>query len=40
MYRVDLGFGEYLEFGTLEDAIKFCNEVFNKTREVLSIEKF
>lgn len=39
MYRVDLGFGECLEFETLEDAIKFCEEVFSVTKEVLSIVK-
>ena len=39
MYIVDLGFNEYVEFKTLEEATKFCNEVFKKTKEVLSIEK-
>ena len=39
MYIVDLGFDEYVVFETLEDATKFCNEVFDKTKEVLSIEK-
>lgn len=39
MYRVDLGFNEYVEFKTLDEAMTFCDEVFYKTREILSIEK-
>ena len=39
MYIVDLGFGEYVEFETLEDASKFCDEVCKKTGEILDIRK-
>lgn len=39
MFIVDLGFGEYLEFETLEQAISFCNEVAKETKIILSIEQ-
>lgn len=36
-YVVDIGFGEYVEFDSLQAATEFCNEVADKTKIILSI---
>lgn len=39
MYRVGITRGRFRYFATLESASRFCGEVFNATRIVLSIEQ-